>query len=103
MVRAARVKSEFSIIHRDNALTCQRCGDITVVKDTRPTKDLGFTTAVRRRMCISCGERYSTVEVTSLHYNRITGIALPERFASTIHMLRAFLKHADEIEGKDNG
>ncbi len=100
---AAVAKLDFDLVHRDNALTCQLCGSPTTVKDSRPVKHFGFTTTLRRRACVSCNKRYSTMEITTQYYRRMHMVAVPTRLHSTIHMLRAFIKHVDETEGEDHG
>ena len=55
----------------ENALTCPKCGAPTEVKDSRPKAPYGFTTTGRRRLCVECGNRFNTIEVSTVVYERL--------------------------------
>lgn len=40
---------------------CQKCGGVTRVVDTRPNREYIW----RRRQCVACGHRFSSIEVTA--------------------------------------
>lgn len=57
-----------------NALTCPLCGGPTEVKDSRAKVYAGFSTTSRRRLCMSCGHRYTTFEVLERELERLQGL-----------------------------
>ena len=78
-----------------NALSCPACGhDSTKVTDSRPRWLDGMNAVYRRRLCTSCNEKFSTIEmagsVRDFEARTIAGrlLALPdERRAVMIQLL----------------
>lgn len=49
-------------------MTCPICGGKTHMVDTRPTED----SVKRRRECVECKHRFSTVEIDADYYEILT-------------------------------
>lgn len=67
--------------------TCQACGGLSQISNSRRTAD----NIRRRRECVKCGARWSTLEVTetSTRLDRIRGFRIPpERKAEYLKLVR---------------
>lgn len=51
-------------------MTCPNCGDKTIVINSRPHEDNTY----RRRECVSCCQRFSTVEIDADYYSTLKPI-----------------------------
>ena len=58
-------------------MTCPNCGDKTIVINSRPHEDNTY----RRRECVSCGQRFSTVEIDVDMYKKLVVIKKGEKNA----------------------
>lgn len=52
-------------------MTCPICGEKTIVTNSRPHEDSKY----RRRECVSCGERFSTIEIDADYYSKLNPIS----------------------------
>jgi len=48
-------------------MTCPSCGEDTIVVDSRPNEDSTY----RRRECVSCFHRFSTIEIDADLYRKL--------------------------------
>ena len=77
-------------------LDCTLCmGDNRVV-DSRPSPDPAIV-KWRRRQCLACGERYTTVEITDSYYAQLVGLQrrymLDKRIKEGLQDARAYGSH----------
>lgn len=76
-------------------MDCEKCGQPSIVKDSRPTRAIYARLAVRRRRrCTVCEHRFTTFELSldSIESMRDPPLALPERVK-----LRAWLNRFPDM------
>lgn len=61
-------------------MTCPHCDGETRVVDSRPTQD----NVRRRRQCLICGERFTTVEVDIDMFERMQGIEASRKIKEAV-------------------
>jgi len=81
----------------DNGLKCPGCGGVDLrVYDSRPAKD----TTMRRRKCINCGTRFSTIELICNSKGEPIAALPHTRWGKVIEAARASTNIAEVLRTK---
>ena len=80
-------------------MNCPTCGGQTCVYDSQALEDC----VKRRRKCLSCGGRFSTVEIDMDMYNAMRGTDLEPARQAILEALKKATRILEEVQpyGKD--